>query len=186
MFIKKGFEGARMMEIAEEAGINKALLHYYFRSKEKMFDAVFQQLFSRLFPILEKILSRTDISFFEKIELFSDQYIGFLLENPFLPNFILNEINSNPGRLSSLMIKTGTRANDFIEQVNLEVKKGRIKSIDPRQLIINMLSMAIFPIVAKPIMLKIFFKDDDKEYEKFVEERRKAVSSFIIDAIKNC
>ncbi|MCB0436733.1 MAG: TetR/AcrR family transcriptional regulator, partial [Mangrovimonas sp.] len=95
VFQRKGMDGARMQEIANEAGINKALLHYYFRSKQLLFEAVFKKAFSLLAPQLNKILN-DDSSVEDKIKNFSFNYISFISEHPYLPNFIISELNRNP------------------------------------------------------------------------------------------
>ena len=95
VFYKKGLAAARMQEIADEANINKAMLHYYFRSKQKLFEAVFIQAFRELAPLLNTIFN-SDKPIFEKIRDFVDSYITFVTDNPYLPTFIIQEVNINP------------------------------------------------------------------------------------------
>src|SRR5690606_40702738 len=95
VFQSKGFTGARMQEIADEAGINKAMLHYFFRSKEKLFEAVFMKAFGKLAPQINEIFNSDD-DLFEKIRKFTASYITFVIEYPFLPQFIIQEMNNNP------------------------------------------------------------------------------------------
>ncbi len=95
VFIAKGMAGARMQDIADEAGINKALLHYYFRSKEKLFEMIFMEAAQKLFPKINFIFE-SDVSLFEKIENFCEEYITIMSENPYLPLFVLNEISRDP------------------------------------------------------------------------------------------
>lgn len=104
VFIEKGMDGARMQDIANHAGINKALLHYYYRTKERLFEAVFEKMakliFSRFAPVLDENASLED-----KIRFFFREHISFLQKNPRLPAFILNEINRNPARIRKLLRK---------------------------------------------------------------------------------
>ncbi|MFK5974290.1 MAG: TetR/AcrR family transcriptional regulator, partial [Flavobacteriaceae bacterium] len=95
VFQRKGMDGSRMQEIANEAGINKAMLHYYYRSKQLLFEAVFKNAFSLLAPQLNAILN-DDSSIEEKIKNFTHNYITFILKHPYLPNFIIQELNRNP------------------------------------------------------------------------------------------
>src|SRR6201991_2963463 len=95
VFVHKGMFGARMQDIADEAGINKALLHYYFKSKEKLFEEVLREAAIKLFPRINEIFTSDD-SLFTKIELFCEEYITVVLENPYLPLFVLNEMNQDP------------------------------------------------------------------------------------------
>src|SRR5580698_7184188 len=91
IFLLKGMDGARMQDIADEAKINKALLHYYFRSKEMLFEKIFKEALEKLFP---KILDiwKSDVSLFQKIENFCVKYIDMMQQNPYLPLFVLNEV----------------------------------------------------------------------------------------------
>ena len=94
IFQQKGMAGARMQEIADKAKINKALLHYYFRSKQLLFEAVFKSAFSLLAPQLNKVLN-DDSDLFEKIKRFTESYVSFVIKHPYLPNFVIQELNKN-------------------------------------------------------------------------------------------
>ena len=98
VFMQKGRLGASMQDIADEAGINRTLLHYYFRNKEKLFDTIFEKLFSKIFPAMVQALA-SDLPFLEKIEIFAETYANLLNENPFLPVFVFQEISINPDRI---------------------------------------------------------------------------------------
>ena len=84
VFVRKGMAGARMQDIADEAGINKALLHYYFRNKEKLFEMIFMEAAEKFFPRINAIFD-SDQPLFEKIESFCEEYISVVMENPYLP-----------------------------------------------------------------------------------------------------
>lgn len=184
VFQTKGMEGARMQEIANEAGINKAMLHYYFRSKQLLFEAVFKNAFSLLAPQLNAILNN-DTSLEEKIKSFSANYISFILKHPYLPNFIIQELNRNPDFILGLKGNEGfPNLTKFKKQVNLEVKKGMIKPISGEQLFINIISLNIFPFLAKPLIMALI-NVDQKTYKQLIEDRKTEVSNFIINAIKN-
>ena len=183
IFQVKGLQGARMQEIADKAGINKAMLHYYYRSKELLFEAVFEEAANRIFPKIVEFLN-TDYPLFEKIERFVDYYLTTLLENKYMPAFVLNELNQNPERLVKLMSDRGIFKQDkFIEQINNAIKDELIIHIDPRQLITNIISMSIFPFAGRPILMGLF-KLDEESYYQFIESRKKEVPKFIINAIK--
>lgn len=186
VFIQKGFEGARMQEIATVAGINKALLHYYYRTKEKLFAAIFDRIVGHILPRVISFLE-SDTSVMEKIEFFVHTYIDLLLRNPFIPQFILNEINRNPEKIAETLTKHVNKIDafgKFFAMVNDEIKKGNIRPIAPEQLLVNMLSLCIFPFVARPIIQGVFFKNDKAQYLAFIESRKKDVTEFIIRAIK--
>ncbi|MBN2173686.1 MAG: TetR/AcrR family transcriptional regulator [Bacteroidales bacterium] len=184
VFIVKGLEGARMQEIADEAGINKALLHYYYRTKDKLFEAVFREAFYKLVPNIVELL-KTDMPLFDKIRHFVKTYIDIFFENPFIPGFVLHELSRNPQRIVNLISNIGIEPKVFADQINEEVRLGKIKPIDPYQLIVNMLAMCIFPFAATPIIKNIIFKSDEKSFHQFMLERKDEVPEFIINSIKN-
>jgi TetR/AcrR family transcriptional regulator len=183
VFIKNGLSGTRMQNIANEAGINKALLHYYFRSKEKLFDAVFKYAFFKFVPKVEEVIN-SEKSLFEKIELMADQYISVLMKNQFIPLFVLHEINRNPKRLYELIQQVGINPGKMVEQIKQEVKKGNIIDISPVQLIVNLLALCVFPIAARPLLQRVFFENNKKLYKQFLDSRRKEVPKFVINSIK--
>ncbi len=183
VFQTKGLQGARMQEIADKAGINKAMLHYYYRSKELLFEAVFEEATNRIFPKIVELLN-TEYQLFEKIEYFVEYYLTFLLENKYMPAFVLNELNQNPERLVKLMSKRGIFKQDkFIKQINNAIKDKIIIPIDPRQLILNIISLCIFPFIGRPIIMALNNFDEESFY-KFIEQRKKVIPKFIINAIK--
>lgn len=183
IFQKKGMAAARMQEIADEAGINKAMLHYYYRSKELLFEAVFKSAFSLLAPQLNEIMN-ADTTIFEKITNFSSNYISFVLKHPYLPNFIIQELNRNPDFVKKLVAdKNFPNISKFKQQVNDKVGEGVIRPITAEQLFINIMSLNIFPFIGAPL-LKGFVNVDDQTYQQLMEKRKSEVSEFIINAIK--
>ncbi|HVZ98207.1 MAG TPA: TetR/AcrR family transcriptional regulator [Chitinophagaceae bacterium] len=184
VFLTKGMAGARMQDIANEAGINKAMLHYYFRNKEKLFEVIFMDAAQKLFPRINLIIE-SEMPLFEKIERFCDEYISILIENPYLPAFVLNEMNRDFEKfLSEVWGKNRLpRPQKFLEQLEKEIKKGTIKKISPVQLLMNLISLAIFPFVGKP-MFQFNLNIDDLQFRMIMEQRKKEIPKFIIDAIK--
>ncbi len=183
VFQVKGMYGARMQEIADEAGINKAMLHYYFRSKDKLFDAVFQDAAKNFFFKIRELLN-VDRPLLEKIEYFVENYVELLLQNSFIPAFIITEVHQNPDRIKNVFLESGVNSEmAFANDIKTAISLGIINPIDPRQLIINIIGLCVFPVAAKPIIKTILNFNDD-EYLKFVEVRKKEVSKFIINAIK--
>jgi AcrR family transcriptional regulator len=183
VFQRKGSDGARMQEIAEEAGINKALLHYYFRSKENLFDAVFYDAFSRFLPTIGTIFL-TEERLFNKIERFTDAYITLLQNNPYLPGFVIHEVNRNPEKIVNLIRMSGVSPEKLGQQIIAEAEAGIIHPVDPRHLIINLLSMCLFPFIGRPILQGFLFNNNAEAYSAFIEIRKKEVASFIINSIK--
>jgi TetR/AcrR family transcriptional regulator len=182
-FVENGFAGARMQEIANKAGINKALLHYYFRSKQKLFEMVFKTAFRLFIPKILGIFNREDIDFFEKIRLFVSAYIDLVIRNPYIPGFILHELNRQPSAILATLEDIKPDMSPVLNIIQEEMDKGNIGEFDPKQLVINTLSLSVFPIIAAPMVKLILFDGDNDRYQKLIEERKKHVAEFIILAI---
>lgn len=182
VFIRKGMDGSRMQEIADEAGINKALLHYYFRTKQKLFEAIFQKLFRQIFPNIESlILSDTPIR--EKLEIFIDKYNELLWKHPYLPAFVLREIHRDPEFLVSVIRNQGVNPAQISEIFEREMEAGHIRKMDPRDLMVNIISLSIFPYAAKPLMNVMFFENDKKAYRDFLKKRNETIKEFVFNSI---
>ncbi len=178
-----GFHGTRMQQIADKAGINKAMLNYYFRDKKKLFNAIFDEAIERIFPALIVLISE-DIPIFDKIRKIVDFYIRMLMENQYLPGFVVNEFNQNPNRMLKLLSHKGKPLPKiFLEQVKKARADNLIIDIEPYELLINIISMAIFPILNKPIVM-VMFSLNEKKYNEFMNRRKKNVAEFIIRSIK--
>lgn len=184
VFIEKGLAGSRMQDIADQAGYNKALLHYYFTSKNKLFDIVFEQEVGIFFSHLGEILM-AELPLFEKIEKVVLLDIERLTQFPGLPNFMLNEMSRNPDVILKRLKKLPMEMilGNFQKQINAELRKGIIKKISAQQLLINIQSLCIFPFIARP-MIKGLMQMEEKTYQAMIQKRKTEVAAFIIDAIK--
>jgi TetR/AcrR family transcriptional regulator len=183
IFHQKGMAGARMQEIADKAQINKALLHYYFRSKQLLFEAVFKSAFSLLAPQLQKVLN-DDSDLFEKIKNFTENYISFVIKHPYIPNFVIQELNTNPEFVNKLKSETNFPSIDkFKLQVNDAIKQGVIRPIEAEQLFINIIALNIFPFIGKPLLMALV-NVDKESYDRLLENRKTEVTKFIINSIK--
>lgn len=185
IFRARGKEGARMQDIADEAGINKALLHYYFHSKDLLFEKVFKENSNLFFSKLNQII-QSDTALFDKIDNLCDAYISMSLENPFIPILIIDESNKNPSEFIQKLFSGSNKKpnfNTFKEQIRLEVKAGKIKPTNPEHLIMNILGLCIFPVISRP-MMKFTMGLSDREFTLAMEERKKIVPAFIIESIR--
>ena len=182
VFVSKGMEGARMQEIADKAGINKALLHYYFRSKEHLFEAIFAEIIKFAFPKITRIV-QSDDPIVTKIEQVIDAYIDLLIKHPFIPGFVIKELNRDPSGLFKMVMKFGLNPQVVFDQIQLAMDRGEIIKMQPRHLAANIISMCIFPFAARPIISFVLFKDDQKALETFYAERAEVIKQFVINAI---
>jgi len=182
IFIQKGFEGARMQEIADHAGINKGLLHYYFKSKQNLFQAVFKEVLRQFIPKLNHILNgEKDIK--GKIKEFVHIYIDLLLENPYLPAFVLSEINLKGGLFArEIIVEYQINPMNLLLQIQRESEEGKIAFINPFNLFLNILSLSIFPFIVRPIFKEITGVTDE-DYFILMEGRKKEVTDFVLKAI---
>ena len=191
VFIRRGTAGARMAEIAREAGVNPALLHYYFRSKERLAGAVFENIASRIFPALAHTLG-ADVSLDEKIDRLVEVYLDNLSRHPFLPGYLLSELHHHPERVQELLAKAmGAQPSGLLPplfqklgaQIDERVAAGTMRPIAPEQFAINLISLCIFPFAARP-MLRIVLGMDDDGFARFIEQRRTELPAFFRNALR--
>jgi AcrR family transcriptional regulator len=184
VFMEKGYEGTRMREIADKADINKGLLHYYFKSKDKLFGAVFSVAFSKIIGKINEIFD-ADIPLFEKIERFVHSYISLISKNPTLPRFVINELNRNPELFIEKMnmLKNRPHVNSLISQLKSETEAGNIREIEPNHFLMHMISACLFPFVGKP-MFQIILDIDDASYKRIIEERKIEFTTFLINGLR--
>ena len=183
VFVKKGRQGASMQDIAVEAGINRTSLNYYFRSKDKLFDLIFDEVFLKFIPDVAKIMV-TELPVQKKIEFFINNYTRILQSSPMTPVFILHELSNNPERLVATIKSRGVDPDILLDQVRSEMEKGNIRQMDPRQLIIHLLSLVIFPFAAKPMLVGMLFNEDKEAYSTFIDERRDSLKEYFLNSIK--
>lgn len=184
VFVEKGMDGSRMQDIADRAGINKALLHYYYRTKERLFNAVFEKIAGKIFARFAPVLDE-NISLEDKIRFFYREHLSFLQNNPRLPAFLLNEINRNPARIKKLVsnIDIGKLYKTLEKQHKAEFVKYNITEKSLPQLMTTIASISVFPFVAKGILAGIFEKMGI-DFDKYIEERKDYAAEFVIKALK--
>jgi AcrR family transcriptional regulator len=184
VFHKKGFAATRTRDIADEAGINLALLNYYFRSKQKLFDIIMLESIQGFAKSVLDIFNNDKTSLEIKIETFADKHIELLIQNPDIPLFILSELRANP---DSLMSKMGgiemILKSHFMQQLRQGIKEGKIVPVNPLHLIMNLLSLTAFPFVASPL-LKGIGNLSGKDFNNIMLERKKLIPRWIKAVLK--
>ncbi|HEX8251504.1 MAG TPA: TetR/AcrR family transcriptional regulator [Thermoanaerobaculia bacterium] len=190
VFVERGTAGARTEEIAREAGVNKALLHYYFRTKERLAEAVFERMAKAFFPqILQVIMS--DLPIEEKVEQVVEIELTQLRKFPFIPGYLICEMNQHPDRLPQLLALIGVKPEavrtqlfgKLRTQIREQVEAGTMVPIDPEQFMANLISLCIFPFAARP-MLKAVLGMDDKAFGRFLDVRRKELAGFFLRGLR--
>jgi len=182
VFVKKGYDGTRMQEIADEASINKSLLHYYFRSKEKLFEKVFANVFSEVIKSITQVIEASS-TIEELLESFVSTYINLLKTKPYLPNFVLHEINRKPSVMVDMINSKGENKIRLIKLLSQEGERNDIREFDPIQIIVDVLGMSIFPFIAAPIIKGFIFEGDEDTFNNFIKERAKHIINFVKSAI---
>ena len=182
VFMKHGYDGTSMQMIADEAGINKSLLHYYYRSKEKLFSKIFTKVFSQFIPHLG-VIFMSEMTIKEKIYAFVDRYIDIFLENPLIPIFVMQELSKNPQHLAQLVREAGLNPEIIIQNITNSMQKEGVRMDDPRQFFVNMIGLCVFPFAAKPLIKRMLFNNDDEAYTSFLIERKKEIPELMIKAL---
>lgn len=150
VFTQKGYAATRTRDIAEEAGLNLALLNYYFRSKEKLFDIVMMEKMQQFFGVIAPLLNDVDTTIDKKIEAIVSNYIDMLLQNPDLPIFVLSEIRNNSDMFKRMQVGKLIQNSHFVLQL-----KEKQPELHPLHFIVSILGMTIFPFVAKPVLQSV-------------------------------
>jgi TetR/AcrR family transcriptional regulator len=184
VFVDKGMDGARMQDIASHAGINKALLHYYYRTKDQLFNAVFEMIAAKVLKKFAPVFDEK-LTLEEKIRFFFKEHITFLHENPKLPAFVLTEINRNPARIKKLLknVHFETLWQKLYEQHKSELGKYNITETKLPQLMVSIAALSVFPFAARGIIEGILDKVE-VDFDDFIEQRKEFAAEFVIKAIK--
>lgn len=185
IFHKKGFAATRTRDIAEEADINLALLNYYFRSKKKLFDIIMLETISDFVHNMIVVMDNKDTSLEEKITIITSNYIDFIIKEPNIPIFMLNEMRNNSDEILNKLPFIDLILNSvFIKQFQDAVSSDKILDSNPFHLLMNLWSLIIFPFLGKPI-LKGINSMSDKDFIQFMQERKKLIPLWIKTILKN-
>jgi len=182
VFQRDGYAGARMQEIADEASINKSMLHYYFRSKDQLFREVFQKEMMRFFPSIFKVLASDD-NLDKKLPKLIEAYYEFLQDNPNIVQFVIQEMNNHPKEFQNFMKENNIHPPaSFGVQIKKEIEDGNMDPVEPRQLFISIVGLILFPFIAQ-VMIKTVFDLEEQDYLEFLKNRKEFLTDFILNAI---
>ena len=179
VFHQKGYAGTRTRDIAEEAGINHAMVNYYFRSKEKLFQIVMIETMTYFFQGISAILNEETTSLEQKIEQVVAKYIDLLLEEPELPTFVFNEVRTNPEPfIENSPIYEALQNSVLARQYAEAVVRGEVSEPNLLQMVLNVISLVIFPFITQPILIALN-KIDNDQYKALMLERKKLIPQWI-------
>ncbi len=179
VFLANGYEGAKIRQIADEAGVNVALVNYYFRSKEQLFQQIYFETFSSFLGVIAQLLNE-ETPFEVKVWKLVDRYTDFLLANPLMPMFVLSEYRqSEQSPVRQLKMKEMIRSTVFMRQLNDEIEAGNFRKADPFQVIFSMIGSLVFPFIARPVVTYVGSFTDDT-FSVFVNERKQVIPEMIM------
>lgn len=171
LFYQKGKAGTSMQDIADDAGINRTLLNYYFRSKDLLFEAVFRKALGSFVPGLAAMFS-SDIPFEKLVPKFIHTIIDAMIASPQIPIFVLQELSSNPERMPQVIKDLG---------LNPELVIKKVKDQDHfLQLIMNLISLCIFPFAARPVVTSLLYKGDNEAFVAAMNQRKEILPEMFL------
>ncbi len=191
VFLRRGTAGARMQEVADEAGVNKALLHYYFRNKEQLGQAVFRRALQALLPQAMGTME-SDLSLEEKVRRIVELEVDILRANPFLPGYLLGELTHHPERVREIFESVvGTKLEALGARVRAKLgsqleeaaSSGRMRSLRVEDFMMNLMSLAIFPFAAAPL-LGVMLGVGGEQFEVLMEQRKETLPEFFLNALR--
>jgi AcrR family transcriptional regulator len=191
VFVRTGTAGARTQEIAREAGVNSALVHYYFRSKARLAEAVFKRAAGQLLPTVIRILA-SDAALEDKVAQVVEVELQQLSRAPFLPAYVLSELAHHPERAPQLVaavtgevpVEVGARVRAALgAQIDAAARAGRMHRIAPEQFVVNLLALCVFPFAARPMLMAVLGMNQ-AGFAQFIETRRKELAPFFLRALR--
>lgn len=177
VFVRKGYEATTMVDIAAEVGINRTALHYYFRTKEMMFKAIFAQLIGTLLPNIDMIMDEEN-TILEKLPAFIDAYLAALLRNQLFPLFVINEMNRDPAHLFGAIAKNISQIHPLIRlqsQLIDEMERGLLNKMPLEDVASTFIGLVIFPILIRNPLVTIFMNGEDEAFDKFINRRKQLI-----------
>lgn len=184
LFVENGYKSTSIRDIATQSGVNIAMINYYYHSKLNLFEIIFENIFDlfakRLLPILQ-----SDLDFFELLEQWIDSYFEILIEHPHIPSFILNEVNQNPDKLIKKIKDKGTSEiyAKLKNRIEAEIEKKTIKALPPESVLLNILSLCLFPFIFGKLVLA-FNNVDKSEYVALLSKHKQIIIQSVTDILR--
>jgi TetR/AcrR family transcriptional regulator len=184
VFTRKGTAGSRTQEIADEAGVNKALVHYYFGTKAELADAIFERALATLMPLIWGILGDPALSLEQKVRAVVRAQMDFHPSRPYFAGYLVAELHAQPDRIARIMVRRGTMPIGVLrKQLRQEARAGRIRSMSAEQFVATMMGLLIFPFAVRPALCQLL-QLDAARWDAFVEERRRQLPGFILAGLR--
>jgi TetR/AcrR family transcriptional regulator len=184
VFIRKGTASSRTQEIADEAGVNKALVHYYFGTKAALADAIFARALGTLVPRIFGILADPNRSIEQKVPAIVKEQIDFNSARPYLAGYMVAELHAHPERIARLMTAHGRVPLEVLRrQLQEGARAGKLRRISPEQFVANMMGLLLFPFAIRPALCELLGLDSDR-WQAFLDERRRLLPAFVMAGLR--
>jgi AcrR family transcriptional regulator len=184
VFTRRGTAASRTQEIADEAGVNKALVHYYFGTKAALGDAIFERALATLIPIMWGILADPGRTLEQKVPAIVKAQIDFHSSRPYFAGYLVSELHAEPDRVARLMTQRGAIPLDVLKkQLREAARAGRIRPISAEQFVANMMGLLIFPFAVRPALCRLLSLDE-AGWRAFLEERRRLLPDLILAGLR--
>ncbi|MDD4820273.1 MAG: TetR/AcrR family transcriptional regulator [Flavobacteriales bacterium] len=186
VFIRKGYDTATMSDIALLAGMSRTSVNYYFRTKERLFEAIFEEIIAKVYPQMEEIVDK-NCSYIEKIGLLADQYQTLIIQYPSLPVFLVREIQRDCNHL----IKTATKLlgdckvpASLLTQLLSEMEKGNIRKMNPADVLTTFIGSFVFPLLTENMITTLLFDNDKEKFSQYITHRKELTMRIMTDLLK--
>lgn len=184
VFLRKGTANSRTQEIADEAGVNKALVHYYYGTKAALADAIFERSMGTLLPLIFGILADENRTIEQKVRDIVREQISFHSAHPYVAGYMVSEMHAEPQRMAALVGKRGGPPLDVLgRQLRLAAKAGTMRPISPKQFVVNMMGLLIFPFALRP-GLSVMLDLDPSGWAAFMQERKRLLPDLILAGLR--
>ena len=184
VFTRKGTASGRTQEIADEAGVNKALVHYYFGTKATLADAIFARALGTLVPRIFGILADPDRGIEQKVPAIVKEQIDFHSARPYLAGYMIAELHAHPERIARMMSAHGRIPLDVLRrQLQEGARGGRLRRISPEQFVANMMGLLLFPFAIRPALCELLDLDSAR-WQAFLDERRRLLPDFVMAGLR--
>lgn len=184
VFLRRGTAKSRTQEIADEAGVNKALVHYYFGTKAALADAIFERALGTLAPLMFGILADEKRSIEQKVRDIVREQIDFHSARPYFAGYLISEMHAEPERVAAVMARRGSPPRDVLRrQIREAVEAGRMRPISAEQFIVNLMGLLVFPFALRP-GLSALLGIKPSGWSAFMEERKRLLPDFILAGLR--
>lgn len=187
-FLQKGYEGAKTVAIARRAGVTHAMLHYYFRSKENLYNQVLTTKFDMLVQSVLISFTRSDLPFLDRLRVGIEAHFDFLVQNPGLPRFVINELIVDTQQIELLRERLArvfaTVVVPMQEELNTLIEQGVVDRVSMVDLVVDMVSLNAFVFIAMPIIEPFALQHYGLSLEEFLAQRKRENVELIMRRLK--